>query len=490
MTFTWRGWRPITLCALLTTAAFGLERLDPFPEDRLHVQASPATLPSTRIMPPRVIREGTPVLSLVIDHDSLHHPDRGLLTHPQAKGRDWERHGYLSYFDGGRLKVATKTGVRLHGGESRLYSKTKSYRLYFRRKYGPPALPSSTFFDGGPAGAVTRVIAHNDVRTDGGGREWRLVNALAYDIAGRLGGIVPRTTPVSFHLNGNPHGLYVLTEHISPEFLEARFGHRNFDIQAVGDRTRLLGWATRTRPFTMEIADQVVDIDNLTSWALTILFCATTDVLSQSPIIRDHTDPDARWFWLTWDLDHSFMDRYRSAPEPWLLDSYHTLLDNREGRSRILTRLLREDGSYRRYFAQRLAAALNHQLSRPFLEERYWHYVDIAQRNGINDDYSKVLLQFLRERPRALWDLTIKRLKTGPAATITITGPAAATVVIDGFVTPLPYTGVYLPGSPFTLDAKDAPGILGWRVNGRASAEVVSLDVTENLTIEAITPRD
>jgi hypothetical protein len=89
-----------------------------------------------------------------------------------------------------------------------------------------------------------------------------------------------------------------------------------------------------------------------------------------------------------------------------------------------------------------------------------------------------------------LWDLTIKRLKTGPAATITITGPAAATVVIDGFVTPLPYTGVYLPGSPFTLDAKDAPGILGWRVNGRASAEVVSLDVTENLTIEAITPRD
>lgn len=490
MKLTWPGWRPIGLCALMCGAAVGLERLDPFPEDRLQVQASPATLPSTRVVPTRAIAEGTPLLSLVVDRDSLHDPVRGLLTHPQASGREWERPGYISYFDEGQLKLATKTGVRLHGGDSRVHSKVKSYRFYFRPSYGVPALPSSTFFDGGPSGNVTRVIAHNDVRRNPDRSEWHLVNPLAYDIARRLGAIVPRTQPVTFYLNGELQGLYVLTEHITPDFLEARFGHRNFAIQSGpgGESTRLLIWAARTRPFTMETAAAVIDIDNLTSWALAILFCGTTDVLSQSPMIRDQSRPDSRWFWIMWDLDHSFMDRYRRASEPWLLDSYHTLLYNREARSRILTRLLREDVDYRRYFARRLAAALNHQLTRSFLEERYWHYFEIAQRSDVREDYLKVLLQFLRERPRALWDLSARYLKTGPPATVSVTGPEAAAVVIDGFATQLPYTGTYLPGTPFALDARGAPGIGGWRVNGEPAGEAVSLQVSGNLTIEAITP--
>jgi hypothetical protein len=482
-------WHPIALCAFMAGGAFGLERLDPFPEDRIQVQPSPATLPSTRIIPARAVAEGTPLLSLVIERDALYDPESGIVTNFDERGREWERPGYISYFAEGRLKLATKTGVRLHGGDSRRSSKTKSYRFYFRSGFGPPALPSSIFFAAGPASDLRRVIAHNDVRTDGDRRPWYLVNPLAYDIATRLGGITPRTQPTRFYLNGEPQGVYVLTEHISPEFLEARFGHRDFEIQALGDPTRLLGWATRTRPFTMDIAAKVVDIDNLTTWALTILFCATTDVLGQSPIVRDRTNPNARWFWITWDLDHSFMDRYHSAAEPWLLDSYHTLLYNREGRSRILTRLLREDDAYRRYFARRLADALNHQLSPAFLEERYWYYVETALRGGAADTgYSKTMLRFLRERPRALWDLTAKYLRTERPAIVTVTGTPGTTVDIDGFKTVLPYTGTYLRGTPFLLDAKAASAIGGWSVNGRVAASVVALDVNEDLRIEAIGP--
>jgi hypothetical protein len=482
-------WRPLALCAFMAGAAFALERLDPFPEDRIQVQPSPATLPSTRIIPARAVAEGMPLLSLVIERDALYDPASGILTHLEERGREWERPGYISYFAEGRLKLATKTGVRLHGGDSRRYSKAKSYRFYFRSGYGPPALPSSIFFTTGPASNLTRVIAHNDARADGDRRLWHLVNPLAYDIARRLGGITPRTQPTRFYLNGEPQGVYVLTEQISPEFLEARFGHRDFSIQELGDPTRLLGWATRTRPFTMDVAAKVVDIDNLTSWALTILFCATTDVLGQSPIVRDRTDPNARWFWITWDLDHSFMDLYKSGAEPWLLDSYNTLLYNREGRSRILTRLLRGDDAYRRYFARRLSAALNHQLSPAFLEQRYWHYVETALRAGSADSgYSKALLRFLRERPRALWDLTVKHLKTERPATVTVTGPPGSTVDIDGYKTVLPYTGTYLRGTPFLLDAQGASAIGGWRVNGRVTAGVVALDVKEDLHIEAIGP--
>lgn len=480
-------WRPLALCAFMAGAAFGLERLDPFPDDRIQVQPSPATLPSSRVIPANAVAAGTPLLSLVIEQDALHDPASGILTHFEERGREWERPGYISYFAEGRLKLATKTGVRLHGGESRRYSKAKSYRFYFRSGYGPPALPSSVFFTKGPASDLTRVIAHNDVRADGNRRLWHLVNPLAYDIANRLGGITPRTQPTRFYLNGEPQGVYVLTEHISAEFLEARFGHRNFSLQAREEAARLFEWAARTRPLTMDVATKVVDIDNLTSWALTILFCATTDVLGQSPIVRDRTDPNARWFWITWDLDHSFMDRYKSGAEPWLLDSYHTLLYNREGRSRLLTRLLREDDGYRRYFARRLSAALNHQLSPAFLEERYWYYVETALRGGAADSgYSTALLRFLRERPRALWDLTVKYLKTERPASVTVTGPPSISVDIDGFKTVLPYTGTYLPGTPFLLDAQGASAIAGWRVNGRVSPVVVALDVKEDLHIEAI----
>ena len=485
------GWQPLALCALMAGAAFGLERVDPFPEDRIQVQPSPATLPSTRAVPVRAVAEGTPLLSLVIEHDDLYDPERGLITHFEERGREWERPGYISYFADGRLKLATKTGVRLHGGDSRRYSKSKSFRFYFRAGYGPPALPSSIFFPSGPSSNLTRVIAHNDVRADGDRREWHLVNPLAYDIAARLGGIVPRTQPARFYLNGEPQGVYVLTEHISPEFLEARFGHRDFSIQQPGDRIRLLGWATRTRPFNMDVAGKVVDIENLTSWALTILFCGTTDVLAQSPIVRDRTNPDARWFWITWDLDHSFTDRYKSAAQPWLLDSYHTLLYNREGRSRILTRLLREDAAYRRYFARRLAAALNHQLSPSFLDERYEYYRETAWRAGVDGTgYSELMRRFLTERPRALWDLTVKYLKTGRPLAVNITGPAGAAVEIDGFRTRLPYTGTYLPGTPLAIDGKGDSGITGWQVNGRAVSGALSMDVDDDLRIDAVTGRD
>ena len=185
--------------------------------------------------PPQRWLQARRCCQLVIERDALYDPASGLLTHVEERGREWERPGYISYFADGLLKLATRTGVRLHGGDSRIHSPTKSYRFYFRSGYGPPALPSRIFFTRGPGSDLTRVIAHNDMRRDGDHRPWHLVNPLAYDIAARLGGITPRTQPTRFYLNGEPQGVYVLTEQISPEFLEARFGHRDFSIQVLGD---------------------------------------------------------------------------------------------------------------------------------------------------------------------------------------------------------------------------------------------------------------
>ncbi len=478
------GWRPLALCACIVGAGWSIEWLDPFPDDRHRIQLSPESMPSTRVIPGRAVVEGTELLSLVLDQHDLSSPERGLLTHPEARGRDWERRGYVSFFSGGRLQLATQAGVRLHGGRSRLYSPVKSFRLYFRRKYGPPAIPSAVFFGPGLSNDLTSVIAHNDVRTDRMRREWHLVNPIAYDIAARLGGIVPRTRPTRFVLNGEPQGMYVITERITPEFFQARFGHSNFAIDPPSGRNHLLQWATTAKPFTMRDVSGVVDLDNLTSWALTVLFCATSDVLSQSPLIKDLSDPKARWFWVTWDLDHSFMDVYRRASQPWLLDSYRTLLANREGRSQILTRLFRDD-QYRRYFAARMSAALNHQLTPRFLDERFGHYRETALRRGaVDNGYLQVLERFLAERPQVLWDLTAKYLKTGAPLTVAVTGPAGEVIDIDGVKTSLPYTGKYLPGTQFVLDG--GASVAAWRIDGRLlDSPRVSFAVTANVEIAA-----
>ena len=483
-----RHGRLMALCALMLTAGFGIERLDPFPEDRYRVQPSPQTLPSTRQVPPLAVVEGTELVSIAIDHDDLSHPDYGLLKHPTSRGREWERPAYMSFFADGRLQLATTVGLRMHGGASRVYSRTKSFRVYFRPSYGPPAIPATVFFPAGPRNDVTRVILHNDVRTDQQKRKWQLVNPLAYDIAARLGGIVPRTRPARFYLNGEPQGLYVITEHISDEFLEGRFGHRNFSLDDETYRNELFEWARTTRPLRMEDAEARVDLDNLTSWALTILFCATTDVMTQSPMVHDRRDPDGRVFWITWDLDHSFMDLYNRVPEPWLLDSYQTILYNRELRSWILTRLLARDEPYRQYFARRLAAALNHQLNPVFLQERFGHYREVALRRGVGDEqYLAALERFLQERPRALWDLTVKHLKTEPPVTVEVTAPAGAVVTIDGFRTSLPYSGKYLPGTQFDLHADEAGAPNGWVVNGRVERSTrLSFPVSVPVKIRAL----
>ncbi len=42
----------------------------------------------------------------------------------------------------------------------------------------------------------------------------------------------------------------------------------------------------------------------------------------QAVMFRDRTQPDARWFWVNWDMDHSFMDFFRRDLDPWSQDSF------------------------------------------------------------------------------------------------------------------------------------------------------------------------
>ena len=433
---------------------------------RLAIQRTPASFPSSQTVPREAIRSGQSVLSVYTEADSLWNPTRGLLTNPLKRGREWERPATVSYFDGGRLVFAAGAGLRVHGGKSRVGSPVQSFRLYFRRSYGAEEFRAGVLFDG-QGDPLTHLVAHNDLRQDGDGRWWHFVNPLAYDIAARVGAIVPSTKPVLFILNGEPQGVYVLTEHVRRPFLEPHFGHRNFERATRRTRARLSDWVRDTPSLSWAAAEEHFDIKSLTNWFVSILFCATTDPF-QGLIFRDMTDQDSRWFWVNWDMDHSFMDLYRRAREPWRLDTFRATLRRRALEARLLSRLIEEDRDYRDYLVRTILDALNHLLTPEFLGERYRHYRSLAERYNIQElEYFDVLERFLELRHAEVARRMPRYLGGERLVRVNVRGPNDARFIVDGYDHGAEYEGWYTPGMEVQVRLATARNdFAGWTLNG------------------------
>lgn len=458
----WLIW-PLALIAL----GVAVETSGVFPELRFAVHRRPADMPSTRAVPPRDLAAGYPVMSVVVDRDDLFDPERGLLVHPMERGGEWERFAYASFFDRGQLLFASGAGLRVHGGRSRVGSEKKSFSLRFRRRYGETGVPSALFF-GQPASALERLIVHNDIRHDRTTRPWHFMNPLAYEIAAKIGSITARTLPVRFVLNGESQGVYVLTEPIDPAFFEARFGHRDFHIEHSESSVRLRHWSVSTTPFTMATASARVDLENLTRWVISILFCGTTDIW-QGTLAEDLRSPQEQWFWVTWDMDHSFMDLYQRAPVPWKIDTFSSLLGKPDARSRIFGRLLQEDPNYRAYFIEKVSDALNHRITPGFLSARLNHYRIVAGKYDLPEqEFLDITERFLMERPAHVRSLVQQYLDAGEVYEVAVRTAPGVALVVDGYQKDSAYTGHYFAGS--TISVTIPPGARarfeGWTVAG------------------------
>jgi hypothetical protein len=350
--------------------------------------------------------------------------------------------------------------------------------LFFRRRHGL-APGANVFFDGAP-GELQRLVTHNDIRHDRTGREWHFTNPIAYDIASRIGGIVPRTRPARFFLNGELQGVYVLTEHVGPAFLASRFGHSDFDVQDSATDRRLLRWARELSPLTMARVNEFVDLENLTRWTLSILFCGTTDVW-QGYAARDRRAPGGRWFWINWDMDHSFMDLYQRAPVPWEIDTYRTLLGEQDGRSVLVTRLLESDPAYRTYFLRMLGDMLNHRLTREFLQARLAHYRTMAAVHGVRETgFLDLIEAFFQQRASVIHRMTPKYIAGANALRVTVQAAEGVTLNVDGYLVPAPYRGTYYRGTPVVISVPEPHRgrFGGWRVNGQPAGAGPRLELT------------
>ncbi|MEO7795714.1 MAG: CotH kinase family protein, partial [Thermoanaerobaculia bacterium] len=347
---------------------------------------TPAELPSSTSAPVPWRDAGPPLISLWLD------PCRWARVHsrPSKPGRDTEETGWVSFFENGKLQFAAPVGIRIHGGVSRRYP-PYGYRLSFRSEHGTTGLPGglvSSDLDR-PMPPLARLLVAEGDDEDTDGSLWAFPGEVAYDIGRALGGQTPRTRPVWFSLNGSPAAVYSISEHIDGDFLRRHYGHDDFELHRgkrdpddprqdseASDRfwAGELAWiAAAPTPFTRADAASRYDLDKLTTWLVTVLFCGTGDIY-QEAMIRDRTGKLAsgRWTWIHWDHDMSFRTPPKNSRFGNTRDLLPYVLDNqREIRSpqqALMLRLVEEDPEFRTEIVRRTTAALNHQLTPEFLE--------------------------------------------------------------------------------------------------------------------------
>jgi hypothetical protein len=478
------------IAALVAFGAF-VEQSPALTPLKFAIQRNPDLMPSAAAVPDKELRPGVPTVSLALPQEALHHRLTGILTNKLAHGRQWERFGTVSFFDGARLVYSAPVGVRVHGGGSRLNSKRQGFRLYFRKEYGLKELPPGIVFGPDHAHPLNRLVIHNDVRCWGDDC-WHLVNPLAYDIVTRVGGIAAATEPARFYLNGEFQGVFVLTEHFHPKhYFKTHFGHE-VSLEA-GEFDQLWQQLTALKPLRMANAGQLIDLDNLTRWFIATVFVGAGDPFQGPGQYRDPSRSSAQWFFVNWDMDAGGFQDPR-------VDSFSRLLEGgaafrtrrrNDPRPYVMTTLLREDPQFREMFERVWVETMNFRLTPAFLRERFEHYRDIAERYGVEQlGYLPRLETFLKERPENVWNLAERYVKTGPRQHVVVRATTRP-ILIDGHPVEAGFDGFYFPGMHVALSVPEADRdrFSYWVINGMPQPRgrwALSLTADRSLEIAAV----
>lgn len=229
----------------------------------------------------------------------------GLVSNIQKKGDAWERPAAVAIYRDGRAVVETRAGLRVHGGTVRRQDNI-DFRLYFRAAYDAMPPRGDQIWENGQD-RLDRMVMK-------GGITAGVANLVALETVRRLGGLAPQAEIGTSRLNGGPVKSGLILEHLSADWLDARFGHRDFVFR------RLKGGARRGRGTLYTAFEQTVDrmpsvtladvepaieIDELIAQYLAIALTRCSDPF-QGAILLDQSAPGAKWRFVAWDMEGAF----------------------------------------------------------------------------------------------------------------------------------------------------------------------------------------
>lgn len=182
-----------------------------------------------------------PTLSVVMAAKDLFDPGHGIYANPKESGTDWERPASVELiYPDGRRGFQIDCGIRIQGGWNRRpeESPKHSFRLVFKRKYGPGKLKFPLFGDG-LREFDTLVLRGgcNNTWLHWSGEERRrgdfIRDQWMRDTFRAMGHPSARGLFVHLYLNGLYWGLYNPTERPSAPFVAAHLGGKpeDYDVR-------------------------------------------------------------------------------------------------------------------------------------------------------------------------------------------------------------------------------------------------------------------
>jgi hypothetical protein len=277
---------------------------------------SPYSLTSTFWVDPDIYtRYSLPVISLSMNADDLL-GNQGIYTNFSQRGPQWERDLHIAFFEpDGTPGFSTDAGVRVNGGNSRRYA-LKSFRIYFRNKYGDSKIESPVFPD-----QLTN--AHDRLILRNAGSDWARTyfrDPFAQSILNGFADLDHQAyRPSAVFLNGEYWGVMNIREKLDDKYIENHYGHTKIDMLEDTDEVKygskvhyknLISFLKNNDlniPDNYEWVKMQMDVDNFRDYHILQIFCMNTDQPGKNVRFwRPQTDI-GKWRWMCWDMDDTFL---------------------------------------------------------------------------------------------------------------------------------------------------------------------------------------
>jgi len=399
------------------------------------------------------VKHRLPILSLIADPADLWDPAHGILANPGQRGQDWERPVFMTLVEADVRPgfVVSRPGGEPNGFEIgaglRVDGDAESgLRLAFRAEYGATRLVYPLF-----PNHRLEVPSYNGLVLQQTGM---LESQLLVELAAQVGGEAAQGRFVWLVVNGEPWGVYRLSERVDRSFVQDRLGLASADLlrdgQALaGDAAAweaLMNWLVShdpRDPLNWAELETRIDVAGLTDYLLLHDYLGMGGLLAVYP-----RDGAGRWTWL---YDGGLTEAF---------------LPQGDALTQLRDRLL-ENPAYQARFVRRAADLLNMVLAPEVVEGVIgrlvnWELVNWELGRPLGGEWDVAALRELaRRRPDEMRQELAARFDLSATVPITfnVAPPEGGGLVVNGWTVPAPtWRGDYFVGSQLELIPVPAPG--------------------------------
>ncbi|MBM4176516.1 MAG: T9SS type A sorting domain-containing protein [Ignavibacteria bacterium] len=259
-----------------------------------------------------------PIFSLITDQANLYSPDSGIFVFYDSTGDKWERPISIHYFNRANMtQFEIDGGVRVHGGASRSFPK-KPMRIYFESNFTSQKL-NYKLFNNSTVEKFDRIVLKsggNDMVQE----SWRwtlLRDQLLTDLYSKTRGYYSHGNYAQVFLNGTPHGIYNLREHISKSFLDNYMGVNDVDLRSswVADYGDNVQWNTLwnfiwNNPVIdsakFSYLESLVNVNDYIDYQIFEIWGGNDDWPHTNFYLAKERSAAGKWNWILWDTDRCF----------------------------------------------------------------------------------------------------------------------------------------------------------------------------------------